>query len=235
MLRAQGADLVIQDDAVIVTPLRRSLAPCSLTIPADFSSAAFPLVAALLVPDASLILEAVGVNPTRTGLLDVLRRMGAEITWLNQAEHGGEPVADLTVRSSRLHATEVSGETVVRMIDEFPILAVAATQAKGHTLIRDARELRVKESDRIAAVVTELRAMGASIDERDDGFVARGPTRLHGAHVHSHGDHRLAMALAVAGLIADGHTVVEGAGVIADSFPGFVSLMRAFGAELKEE
>jgi len=235
MLRAQGADLAIQDNVVTVTPHPQPLAPCSLTIPADFSSAAFPLMAALLVPDANLVLEGIGVNPTRTGLLDVLSGMGAEIVWLNQAEQAGEPVADLMVRSSRLQAAEVGGETVVRMIDEFPILAVAATQAEGQTQVRDAHELRVKESDRIAAVATELRAMGASIAERDDGFVVHGPTRLHGAHVHSHGDHRLAMGLAVAGLIAAGETVVEGAEVIADSFPGFVNLMLTLGAELKEE
>jgi 3-phosphoshikimate 1-carboxyvinyltransferase len=235
MLRAQGADLAIQDNVVTVTPRPQPLAACLLTIPADFSSAAFPLMAALLVPDASLVLEGIGVNPTRTGLLDVLSGMGADIVWLNQAEQAGEPVADLMVRSSRLQAAEVGGETVVRMIDEFPILAVAATQAEGQTQVREAHELRVKESDRIAAVATELRAMGASIAEQDDGFVVHGPTRLHGAHVHSHGDHRLAMGLAVAGLIAAGETVVEGAEVIADSFPGFVNLMLTLGAELKEE
>jgi 3-phosphoshikimate 1-carboxyvinyltransferase len=129
----------------------------------------------------------------------------------------------------------VGGETVVRMIDEFPILAVAATQAEGQTQVRDAHELRVKESDRIAAVATELRAMGASIAERDDGFVVHGPTHLRGAHVSSHGDHRLAMGLVVAGLIAAGETVLEGAEVIADSFPGFVNFMRTLGAELEEE
>jgi 3-phosphoshikimate 1-carboxyvinyltransferase len=235
MLQAQGADLAIQDNVVTVTPRPQPLAPCSLTIPADFSSAAFLLVAALLVPDASLVLDRIGVNPTRTGLIDVLSGMGADIVWLNQAEQAGEPVADLLVRSSRLQAADVGGETVVRMIDEFPILAVASTQAVGQTQVRDAHELRVKESDRIAAVATELRAMGASIVEHDDGFVVHGPTRLHGAHVHSHGDHRLAMGLAVAGLIAEGETVVEGAEVIADSFPGFVNVMLTLGAELKEE
>jgi 3-phosphoshikimate 1-carboxyvinyltransferase len=233
MLRAQGVPIESRDDTIILTPDMRALAPISLPIPADFSSAAFPLVAALLVHEADVRIEGVGVNSTRTGLLDVLGEMGAEIIWLNRTEQGGEPVADLVVRSSGLRGVEVYGETVVRMIDEFPILAVAATQVQGETLVRDARELRVKETDRIASVVTELRALGAPIEERDDGFVVAGPTRLRGAQVQSHGDHRLAMALVVAGLIAEGETVVEGADVIADSFPGFVDLMRRLGAEIE--
>jgi 3-phosphoshikimate 1-carboxyvinyltransferase len=235
MLSAQGARIALQGNAIALTPGSQPLAPCSLSVPADFSSAAFPVAAALLVPDADLILEGVGVNPTRTGLLDVLHGMGAEIVRLNQAEQAGEPVADLRVRPARLRGAEVSGDCVVRMIDEFPILAVAATQAEGDTIVRDAGELRVKESDRIAAAVTELRALGATIEERDDGFLVTGPTRLRGALVQSHGDHRLAMALAVAGMVADGETIVEGAEVIADSFPGFASLMRALGAQVREE
>jgi 3-phosphoshikimate 1-carboxyvinyltransferase len=234
MLKAQGVDLQVQDSVITLSPNPpQPLAPSSLTIPADFSSAAFPLVAALLVPNSSLILEGIGINPTRAGLLDVLRQMGAEIVELNASESGGEPVADLMPCSSGLQGIEVSGEIVVRMIDEFPIFAVAATQAQGETLVRDARELRVKETDRIAAIVAELRALGASIEERDDGFVVQGPTRLHGALVQSQGDHRLAMAMIVAGLIADGETAVEDADVIADSFPGFVDLMRELGAEIE--
>ncbi len=234
MLRAQGVDIKPYDNAItLVPPGLQPLAPCSLSVPADFSSAAFPLVAALLVPGGDLYLERIGVNSTRTGLLDVLREMGAEIAWLNQAEQGGEPVADLLVRSGGLRGVEVRGDTVVRMIDEFPVLAVAASQAQGETVVRDARELRVKESDRIAAVVGELRKLGASIEERDDGFVVQGPTRLRGAPVQSHGDHRLAMALVVAGLVAEGETVVEGTESIDESFPGFVDLMRGLGAEIE--
>jgi 3-phosphoshikimate 1-carboxyvinyltransferase len=234
MLRAQGVDVNRHDNIItLVPPGLRSLAPCSLSVPADFSSAAFPLVAALLVPAGDLYLESIGVNSTRTGLLDVLREMGAEIAWLNRAEQGGEPVADLLVRSGALRGVEVGGDTVVRMIDEFPILAVAATQARGETVVRDARELRVKESDRIAAVVGELRKLGASIEERDDGFVVQGPTRLHGAPVQSHGDHRLALAMVVAGLVAEGETLVEGTEAIDESFPGFVDLMRGLGAEIE--
>jgi 3-phosphoshikimate 1-carboxyvinyltransferase len=187
----------------------------------------------LLVPDASLTLTGVGTNPTRTGLLDVLVRMGAHVEQHNRNRQGGEPVADLAIRSSQLHSTVVAGDTVVRMIDEFPIFAVAATQAHGETLVRDASELRVKESDRIGAITTELRKMGAQIEEREDGFVVSGPTPLRGTHVHSHGDHRLAMALAMAGLLAEGNTIVDGAEVIADSFPGFVTLMRELGAEMQ--
>jgi 3-phosphoshikimate 1-carboxyvinyltransferase len=247
MLQARGVDLRVGPGVIELNPPVQPLAACSFTIPADFSSAAFLLVAALLVPDADLLLNGVGVNPTRTGLLDVLGRMGAHIEWLNQRDQGGEPVADLAIRSRgvshgsergqrvALHGTQVDGETVVRMIDEFPILAVAATQAKGETIIRDARELRVKETDRIAAAVAELRALGAAIEEREDGFTVQGPTPLHGAPVDSHGDHRLAMALAVAGLVAEGETVVEGTQVIADSFPTFVDSMRALGANLSQE
>jgi 3-phosphoshikimate 1-carboxyvinyltransferase len=234
MLRGQGVVVKTHDNTItLVPPGLRPLAPCSLSVPADFSSAAFPLVAALLVSGGDLYLESIGVNPTRTGLLDVLRGMGAEVAWLNQAEQGGEPLADLLVRSGELRGIEVGGDTVVRMIDEFPILAVAATQAQGETVVRDARELRVKESDRIAAVVGELRKLGASIEERDDGFVVQGSTRLRGAPVHGHGDHRLAMALVVAGLVAEGETVVEGTEAIGESFPGFVDLMRSLGADIE--
>ncbi len=208
------------------------LKPLKMAVPGDISSAAFPLVAALLVPDSEITLRGVNTNWTRTGLLDVLAAMGAEIALTHESEQGGEPVADLVVRSASLTGTEIGGDTVVRMIDEFPILAVAATQARGTTLVRDARELRVKETDRIATVVAELRKLGAQIEAREDGFVVKGPTRLHGAPVDSHGDHRLGMALAVAGLVADGETVIENAERIADSFPGFVSIMQGLGANL---
>ncbi|MFN2286567.1 MAG: 3-phosphoshikimate 1-carboxyvinyltransferase, partial [Anaerolineae bacterium] len=146
----------------------------------------------------------------------------------------GEPVADLVVRSASLVGTEIGGDTVVRMIDEFPILAVAATQARGTTVVRDARELRVKETDRIATVVAELRKLGAEIEAREDGFIVEGPTSLRSAAVDSHGDHRLGMALAVAGLVAEGETIIENAGCIADSFPGFGNVLRGLGATLVE-
>ena len=178
-----------------------------LDVPGDFSSAAFPLVAAVLVPSSAVRLIGVGVNPTRTGLYDLLESMGAAVGMEEQpptdvthpASAAGEPMATVSGRSSALTGIEVGGEVVVRAIDEFPIFAVAATQAAGTTVIRDAAELRVKESDRIAAVCTELRKMGADVEERPDGMRIHGPARLHGALVDSHHDHRLAMSLAAAG------------------------------------
>ena len=233
MLAAMEATIEANDLTVTLAPSPSSLAPStsplvplSLRIPGDISSAVFPLVAAALVPGSEVTIEGVGVNPTRTGLLDVLRAMGAEIALDNEREQGNEPVADVTVGASDLVSVEVGGDLVVRMIDEFPVLAVVATQARGTTLVRDAGELRVKETDRIATVVAELRALGARIDPLPDGFIIKGPTPLHSATVDSHGDHRLAMALAVAGLIAEGEVVIENVECIDDSFPGFVELMR---------
>ncbi len=231
MLRAMGADLQVDGPVITLTPSERPLRPLRLRVPGDLSSAAFLLVAALLVPGSAVTIEGVGVNPTRTGLLDVLHAMGAQVELGNLRESGGEPVADLRVEAGPLRGTTIQGDLVVRMIDEFPVLAVAATQAEGRTVVRDARELRVKETDRIAAVATELRKLGAHIEERPDGFVVEGPTRLQGTVVDSHGDHRLAMALAVAGLVAEGTTVVEGAEVIGDSFPGFVEVVQGMGGQ----
>ena len=230
MLSAMGVSIVVKDLTVILSPSPLPLSPISITIPGDFSSAAFLLVAATLVPGSEITVENVGVNPTRTGLLDVLQAMGADITLSKEREQGNEPVAEVMVRSSELRGVQVGGDTVVRMIDEFPVLAVAATQAHGSTIVRDAAELRVKESDRIATVVAELRALGANIEPLPDGFVIKGPTPLRGTTVDSHGDHRLAMALAVAGLIAQEGVVIEHAECIDDSFPGFAGLMRSLGA-----
>jgi 3-phosphoshikimate 1-carboxyvinyltransferase len=227
MLAAMGADLDIDEDGLTVAiHPGNPLSPLSLAVPADLSSAAFVLVAALLVPDSQITLEQVGVNTTRTGLLDVLKEMEANIQLQNHHEEDGESIADVNAETSSLKGVEVRGSTVVRMIDEFPILAVAATQAHGATIVSDATELRVKETDRIAAVVAELAKLGANIDAKPDGFVVRGPTPLHGAKVDSHGDHRLAMALTVAGLIASGTTIVHNTDCIADSFPGFDQVLE---------
>ena len=196
------------------------------------SSAAFLLVAAALVPDSDVTVTGVGINPTRAGLLDVLLAMGTDISVSNQHSACGETVADVTARTSDLRGVTIEGDTVVRMIDEFPILAVAATQAHGTTVVRNANELRVKETDRIAAVVQELRRLGAQIEAREDGFVVEGPTPLHGAPVDSHGDHRLAMALAVAGLVTDGDVIIQDVDCVEDSFPGFVERMQAIGARV---
>jgi 3-phosphoshikimate 1-carboxyvinyltransferase len=180
-----------------------------------------------------MTIQSVGQNKTRTGLQEILYAMGAEIRLASQRVTGGEPVADLSVNFEELEATTISGETVVRAIDEFPIWAVAATQAAGESQLRDAAELRVKEVDRISLVAAELSKMGAHIVEQPEGMIVTGPTRLQGARVDSHGDHRLGMALAVAGLVAAGETTVEDAGCIADSFPGFVDVMKSLGADLE--
>jgi 3-phosphoshikimate 1-carboxyvinyltransferase len=158
--------------------------------------------------------------------------MGAQLALHDERILGGEPVASLTVRASELRGAQVGGDTVVRMIDEFPVLAVAATQAHGETVVGDAAELRVKETDRIATTVEELCRLGAEIEARPDGFVVRGPTPLTGTVVHSHGDHRLAMALVVAGLIAAGETVVQDVACIADSFPGFGGTLAGLGGQV---
>jgi len=234
MLRAQGVSLSVAGNVIRLQPPSAPLRPLRFTVPGDFSSAAFPLAAALLVPNSRLRLEGVNVNDTRTGLLDVLRAMGASVSLLDRREQAGEPLADLFVESaSALRGTEIGGDTVVRMIDEFPILAVIATQARGVTVVRDAAELRVKETDRIKSAVLELRKMGAHLIPHPDGFEVHGPTPLRGAEVDSCGDHRLAMALAVAGLVADGPTTVHNAGVIGDSFPGFVDTLRQAGAKVE--
>jgi 3-phosphoshikimate 1-carboxyvinyltransferase len=226
MLAAMGAEIEVDGLDVTLRP-GASLAPLLLQVPGDLSSAAYLLAAGMLVPASEITVEGVGVNPTRTGLLDVLHAMGAPIQVERDRTEGGEPVADLVVRAGPLHGTRVDGGLVVRMIDEFPILAVAATQAEGETVVHDASELRVKETDRIATVVSELRKMGAQIEPYPDGFCVSGPTPLRGAIVDSHGDHRLAMALAVAGLLAEGDTVVENADCIADSFPGFEGILHS--------
>jgi 3-phosphoshikimate 1-carboxyvinyltransferase len=233
MLMAMGAKIAVDGLDVTLTPVD-ALTPNSLTVPGDISSAAFLLVAAVLIEGSEITVEGVGINPTRTGLLGVLGEMGAGIAVENARVQGGEPVADVTVHFSSLRSVEVGGDTVVRMIDEFPILAVAATQGCGTTVVRDAAELRVKETDRIAVIVEGLQAMGARIEPQPDGFIVEGPTPLKGVVVDSHGDHRLAMALAVAGMIAEGETVVEQAECIPDSFPGFVNLIKELGGEVRK-
>jgi len=232
MLAAMGAELRTGDGWVELEPAR-ALDPVDVTVPGDVSSAAYLVVAALLLPGSEIAIDGVGVNPTRTGLLDILRAMGAGLTLHNEHGTGGEPVADVVVRGAELRGMEVGGDLVVRAIDEFPILAVAATQAHGETTVRDAAELRVKETDRVATTVRELRRLGAEIEPRRDGFVVCGPTPLEGAVVDSHGDHRLAMALTIAGLVARGETVVRNVDCIADSFPGFVPTLASLGAGVR--
>ncbi len=236
MLVAMGAVVTTQDGWVTLSEAPfggRRLLPLDMTVPGDFSSAAFPLVAAAIVPHSRITIRGVGVNETRTGLLEILRQMGADVKIANQQVTGGELIADLTVGYDELHAVDVAGPTVVRAIDEFPVWAVAATQAAGPSTVRDAVELRVKEVDRIAMLAAELRRLGVELDEHDDGFTVHGPRRLRGASVDSHDDHRLGMALAVAGLAADEPTLIHDAACMADSFPGFVETMRRLGAAME--
>lgn len=232
LLRACGVELEIDGPRIQLTP-PSSLRPIDLRVPGDVSSAAFLLVAAAGRPDSELTLPGVGVNPTRTGILSALERMGAKLERLEPREEGGEPVADLRLLQEPLRGTRVAGDEIATLIDELPILAVAATQAEGETVIADAAELRVKETDRIETTASELRKLGAAIETRPDGMVITGHAPLRGATVHSHGDHRLAMALAVAALFAEGQTTIEEAEVSDDSFPGFVAALRELGAEVE--
>jgi len=221
MLAAMGAAIRSVGSTLHVAPLARDPSPISLRVPGDISAAAAWLVLGACHPDAELRLEGVGVNPTRSGVLDILRLMEADLTIEDERMSGPEPVADLTVRSSRLRGVVIEGELVPRAIDELPLIALAGCFATGETVIRDAAELRVKESDRIRATALGLRRLGADIRELPDGLHIRPSGRLRGAAVSSHGDHRLAIMLALAGVLAAGETAVRNAGVVAVSYPGF--------------
>lgn len=231
MLRKMGACVSVTSDQDSVISNRISiragkLLGCEIEIPGDFSSAAFFIAAALILPESELVIENVGLNPTRIAFLDVVREMGAaiEITDMKNVSH--EPAADLLVRHQPLRGVSVSGKRVPLLIDEIPILAILAAQGEGETCIRDAKELRVKESDRIAALTRNLRAMGATVEELPDGLVIAGPTRLHGAEIDPYGDHRIAMAFAIAGLLADAPTTIRGAECADISFPGFFETLQ---------
>jgi 3-phosphoshikimate 1-carboxyvinyltransferase len=208
------------------------LLPTDIVVPGDFSSAAFFLVAATLVPGSELMLRGVGMNPRRTGLLHVLRAMGADIVEENAGEQGGEPVADLRVRHAPLYGIEVPVEQVPDMIDEFPALFVAAACASGATTVRGAAELRVKESDRIDAMARGLRALGITVDEMPDGARIDGG-QLRGGAIDSRGDHRIAMAFAVAAQHASGEVHIGDVANVATSFPGFETLARQAGFALR--
>ena len=230
MLAAMGASVEADGTAVTIAPPAGDLAACDVTVPGDISTAAAWIVAAAIHPDADLLLTGVGVNPTRAGLLDVLHEMGADIELLERRTTGGEPLADIRVCSSTLHGVEIGGELVPRAIDELPLIALAGAVAQGETVIRDAAELRVKESDRVATTGALLRAFGVEVEERDDGMVVRGGATLHGAGVASAGDHRVAMLGAVAGLAADGETAIHGAEVVSVSYPAFWGELDRLGA-----
>ena len=230
MLRAFGATLEVQicSEGAHRVRLRggQALEAQRLTVPGDFSSAAFWIAAALLLPGSELVIEHVGVNPTRTGLLEALAQAGVHLEWSALDEQAGEPIGTLRVRSQPLGAMRVGGALIPALIDEVPILALIATQAHGTTEIRDAAELRVKESDRIETIATELRKMGAQIEPLPDGLRVHGPTPLHGAEVQSYGDHRIAMTLAIAGLLAHGETLIHDTACVQTSFPEFETLLH---------
>lgn len=220
----------------LTPPNNQRLAPLNLRIPGDFSAAAFIIVAALITPGSEVILKDVGLNPTRTGLLDVLREMGGLIeVCTKEGDQEFEASGDIIVKHSELHGTLVDGSRVVRMIDEFPAFAVAAAYAEGQTHVRGAGELRHKESDRIASVCRELRSLGARVEETADGFLLSGGSMLKGGEVQSHKDHRLAMALSVAGLAASSAVRVREGDIFRESFPEFVETFQGLGAQIREE
>ena len=225
MLKYLGAPVEIKGRTIFIEGVTE-LEAKPITVPGDISSAAFFIIACLLLQNSKIRIKGAGVNPTRMGIVDILKNMGAEIVIKNVHELCGEPVADLIVNSSSLGGVEIGGELIPRIIDEIPVLAVAATQAEGVTEISDAQELRVKESDRIGNVVSQLSRMGALIKEKEDGMVIFGGKRLVGTSVNSYGDHRMAMALTIAGLIADGETTINDVACINTSFPHFIDILN---------
>jgi 3-phosphoshikimate 1-carboxyvinyltransferase len=225
MLNLFGAKIESLGNRIFLKEKNKLIAK-EITITGDISSAAFFLVLASIIKGSKVLVKNVGINPTRTGILDVLQKMGADISLKNEKNTNYEPVADLLVKRKELKGIEISGEIIPKIIDEIPILAVAATQAEGITEIKDAKELRVKETDRIYAITTGLKKMGAKIEENPDGLIIEGPTKLKGNICESFGDHRIGMALAIAGIIAEGKTTVEESECIDISFPEFTKILR---------
>lgn len=230
MLQLFGARVEV-DGCTAAVQGQPELTGQKLTVPGDISSAAFFLVAAAIVPGSDVTIEGVGLNPTRNGILEVLQNMGARIDITNRGLESGEPVGDVRVRGGMLKGTVIDGDIIPRLIDEIPVLAVAAAVAQGKTIFRDAAELRVKETDRIAAVAGELAKFGVKIEEQPDGMIIEGGKPLTGTVCTSHGDHRIGMAMAVAGLAASGKTVVQDAEIINISFPGFENVLKSIIVE----
>lgn len=220
MLRGFGANVVCRDKTAAITP-DPELIGQKIEVPGDISSAAYFIAAGLIVPGSEILVKNVGINPTRDGIIRVCQAMGADITLFNKREHGGEPVADILVRYSSLEATTIEGEIIPTLIDELPMIAVMACFAKGTTVIKDAAELKVKESDRIAVMVDNLSRMGAHITATDDGMIIEGGFPLHGAEIDSHLDHRIAMSFAVAALASEGETTIKDADCVKISYPNF--------------
>lgn len=232
MLTAMGVE-VRREDGRIALGGGQELAGGTVRVPGDLSSAAFVLLAGCISDSADILIRNVGINPTRTGVIDILRAMGAGIELENEDVHSGEPVADIRVRASQLRAIDVDPALVSLAIDEFPVLFVAAACAEGATRFSGIGELRVKESDRIGAMATGLRNLGIQVDETEDGAVVHGGL-LQGGTVQSFGDHRIAMSLAIAGTVADGAVSVKQTDAVATSFPGFVDLFRTLGMQIEE-
>ena len=230
LLRAMGANLRSSGTTVELRPSHRLLEPLELAVPGDFSAAAFWMAAAALRPDWSITVRGVGLNPTRTAFLRILERMGAEIQ-SDVSSSGIEPVGSVRIVGRPLRGIELAPHEVAEAIDEIPVVLVLATQAQGVTIINGAGELRVKESDRLRSMADGLRAMGASVDERVDGISVYGPSPLRGAAVKSNSDHRIAMALAIAGLVASGQTAIEGADCVAVSYPDFFGQLHEIADE----
>jgi 3-phosphoshikimate 1-carboxyvinyltransferase len=226
MARAFGVMLEVSNGRVITLEGPQQLRAQDVRVPGDLSSAAFFLVAAASIPGSDLLMRGVGCNPTRSGAIDILKRMGASIEFFNLRVEGGEPVADLRVRGGALRGVEIGPEMVARTIDEYPVLSVAAALAEGVTTISGAKELRYKESDRIATMTQELRKLGVKVEEREDGMTIEGRRRLQGASLRSYGDHRVAMALAVAALAAEGGLEIDDSACADISFPGFFDLLE---------
>lgn len=233
MLKAMGAGIEVEGITIRVSGQGAGvgeLRTIDMTVPADFSSAAFFIAAALIVPGSELMLRDVCVNPTRTGMLEIIKNMGGTIKLENLRDISGEPVADIYCKSlNALKAVKIEGDIIPSLIDEFPILCILATQAEGVTEIRGAGELRVKESDRIKAMATELNKLGVELEEYPDGIAIKGKSMLKGCEVESYNDHRIAMSLAIAGLIAEGETIIDDSSCVDISFPGFFEELKKLG------
>lgn len=226
MLTALGANIKITDDTIIIHPLKNALDPQNFSIPGDFSSGAFLLTAAVLVPDSEVILQGVSLNPTRTGFLNILKAMGADVRITETGMAVGEPSGDIQIQTSSLHSVTIHPNQIPNIIDELPLVALLASQAEGTTVVSGAGELRVKESDRIESIVTNLQNWGAQIEATPDGFIVTGPTPLKGGFVKTYDDHRLAMMMSIAGLIAKQQPAhLDNVACMDISFPGFLSVL----------
>ena len=225
MLEIMQADIKISPPEIKVMG-GKELKGTDIFVPGDISSAAYFIAAASILKDSQIIIKQVGINPTRTGIIEILKKMGAKIDILNYRTKSNEPRADLMIEYSKLKGVEIKKGNVPFLIDELPLIAVMATQAQGKTVVSGAKELRVKETDRIKAIVSELKKMGADIEEREDGFRVNGPTKLQGAVCKSYNDHRIVMSLAVAALLAEGKTVIKNSGCIDISFPEFEKILK---------